>query len=273
MMADRVRTSDGTELVTRYRAASGGAVPWAVVLIVHGLGEHSGRWEHFGCWLSEAGLDVHAYDQRGFGQSGGRRAYVDRWSQLHEDLASRVDAIRSQAPGLPIALYGHSLGGVVALGAVIDGLTSVEMLVLSAPGLDVTIPTWKRAAVRVLDVAWPTREIPNGIDPAVLSRDEGIQARYRSDPLNHHFTTARFGRQGLAEQSRLRASLHRLATPTLVIHSAQDGLVATAASAAFEDHPWATRRLWPGLRHELHNEPEGPQVVADVVAWMRGQVG
>jgi alpha-beta hydrolase superfamily lysophospholipase len=272
MISGRVRADDGTELATRFWPAEGPQPPWAAVVIVHGLGEHAGRWEHVGRWLASEGIDVHAYDQRGFGLSGGRRAWVDRWSQLHEDLGSRVAAVRDAQPGLPLALYGHSLGGVVALGAHLDGRALADMLVLSAPGLDVSIPAWKRWAAVLLDRVRPTTDVANGFDPATLSRDRTIQELYRSDPMNHHFTTAHFARQGILEQERLRKILGRLATPTLVLHSADDRLVATASSEPFEALPAVTRRLYTGLRHELHNEPEGRQVIGDIVAWMRQQV-
>jgi alpha-beta hydrolase superfamily lysophospholipase len=272
MISGRVRAEDGTELATRCWPAEGPHSPWAAVVIVHGLGEHAGRWEHVGRWLASEGIDVHAYDQRGFGLSAGRRAWIDRWAQLHEDLGSRVVAVRDARPDLPLALYGHSLGGVVALGADLDGRAQADMLVLSAPGLDVRIPAWKRWAAVFLDRVRPTMEVANGIDPATLSRDRSVQELYRSDPLNHHFTTAHFARQGILEQERLRRMLGRLTTPTLVLHSADDHLVATASSEPFEALPAVTRRLYSGLRHELHNEPEGRQVTRDIIAWMRQQV-
>src|SRR6476660_4161191 len=113
----RATARDGTELVVRTWLPVG--EPWAVVLLVHGLAEHSGRYEHVGQQLAAAGLDVDAYDQRGFGGSAGRRAFVDRWSQNHDDLEERLAAVRSAAGGRPVGLLGHSLGGLIALGYVL----------------------------------------------------------------------------------------------------------------------------------------------------------
>ena len=119
----RVTRPDGTTLLTRHWALdtvdAGGAwagPPWASVLLVHGLGEHSGRYEHVGEQLARSGLDVSAYDHRGMGGSGGPRGDVDRWSTYHDDLADRLLDVRAHAAGRPVVLYGHSLGGLIVAG-------------------------------------------------------------------------------------------------------------------------------------------------------------
>lgn len=267
--AGRVAAADGTELATRHWAVPDGGRPWATLVLVHGLGEHSGRYEHVGTRLAEAGIDVYAYDQRGFGASGGRRAWVDRWSRFHDDLAERLVAARTAAAGGPVVLYGHSLGGLVALGYALTARAKPDALVLSAPALDADIPAWKRALARILGVAAPTLEVRNALNTSVLSRDPQVGVRYLADPLNHHLTTTRLGLEFLREQARCRAALGGLRVPTLVIHGEADRLVPTAASAPLGDVPAVTRRTYPTLRHEMHNEPEGASVVDDVVGWLR----
>jgi alpha-beta hydrolase superfamily lysophospholipase len=264
---------DGTELLVRRWAALGR--PWASVLIVHGLAEHSGRYEHVGRQLASAGLETEAYDQRGFGGSSGRRAFVDRWSQVHDDLEERLAAVRSAAGGRPVVLFGHSLGGLIALGyAVADPPRPLpDALVLSAPALESTIPLWKQALARALGAVAPTRELGNDLDGAILSRDPSVAERYFADPLCHHASTFRFGAEGFAEQVRVRAALSRLSVPTLVYHGEADGLVPTAASEPLAALPGVIRRTYPGLRHETHNEPEGPTVIAEMIAWLRATVG
>jgi len=249
-------------------------MPWASVLLVHGVAEHSGRYEHVGRQLAAAGLDVHAYDQRGFGGSGGRRAYVERWSQTHDDLEDRLAAVRAWAGHRPVVIYGHSLGALLALGyAVAEPPRPLpDALVLSAPALESTIPGWKRALARVLGTVAPTRELKNDFDGALLSRDPAVGAAYVADPLNQHATTFRFGAAAFAEQARVRAALGRLAVPTLVFHGEDDHLVPTEASAPLAAVPGVLRRTYPLLRHETHNEPEGPRVIADVIAWLRATV-
>jgi alpha-beta hydrolase superfamily lysophospholipase len=264
----RVTAADGTELATRHWAVADGRRPWATLLIVHGLGEHSGRYEHVGARLAEAVIDVYAYDQRGFGASGGRRAWVDRWSRFHDDLAERLAATRAAAAGGPVVLYGHSLGGLVALGYALTD-PKLDALVLSAPALDANVPAWKRVLARVLGVAVPTLEVKNALNTSVLSRDPQVGVRYLADPLNHHLTTTRLGLEFLREQARVRAALSGLRVPTLVIHGEADQLVPTRASAPLGEVPSVTRRTYPALRHEMHNEPEGPAVVDEVIAWLR----
>jgi alpha-beta hydrolase superfamily lysophospholipase len=276
---ERVEARDGTELLVRRWPVSAGAAsrPWASILLVHGLAEHSGRYEHVGRQLAEAGLDVEAYDQRGFGGSGGRRAFVERWTVIHDDLEDRLAAVRARASaaGRPVALFGHSLGGLIVLGyAVADPARPLpDAVVLSAPALDSTVPGWKQAVARVFGRVAPTGELKNELDGTILSRDPTVGERYMADPLNHHATTFRLAAEAIAEQARVRAALDRLSIPTLVYHGEEDRLVPTVASAPLGDLPGVVRRTYPRLRHETHNEPEGPAVIADAIAWLHSTIG
>ena len=264
---------DGLELATRiWQPNAGAGEPWAHVLLVHGLAEHSGRYEHAGRRLAEAGLEVHAYDQRGHGRSGGPRVHVERWSELHEDLDLELARLRESAGSRPVVLYGHSMGALVALGYALSHRPQPDLLVLSAPALEATIPYWKRLMAGAVSRIAPRLRVPNGFDGTLLSRDPGVGERYLIDPLNNHTTTARFGAEGLAEQRRLRSLLHALSLPTLVIHGGEDRLVPPSASAPLAAVPGVTRRVLPGLRHETHNEPEWEAVVDGVVEWLRAQV-
>ena len=265
----RVTARDGTELLVREWAPAGGS--WATVVLVHGIAEHSGRYEHVGTWLAAAGLKVVGFDLRGFGASTGRRAYVERWTEIHDDVADRLAAARASAGGRPVVLWGHSLGGLIALGYCVAATPRPlpDALVLSAPALDSSTPGWQRVLARVLTRLVPTLPVRNAFDGSVLSRDPAVGERYLADPLNHHATTARLGAEALAEQARVRSALDRLSVPTFVYHGEDDRLVPTASSEPLGRVPGVTRRTWPGLRHESHNEPEGEEVVAAAVAWLR----
>jgi len=260
---------DGTELLVRHWAPTG--PPWASVLIVHGIAEHSGRYEDVGAWLAAAGLDVTGYDQRGFGGSGGRRAWVDRWSQNHDDLEDQLAAVRAAADDHPVFVYAHSLGGLIALGYAVANppRPQPDGYVLSAPALNAAIPAWKRAVASVLGRVAPGMAIANAFDGGLLSRDPGVGERYLADPYNQHATTTRFGLEAIREQANVRADLARLSVPTLVIHGEDDRLVPTWASEPLAAVRGVTRRTYPQLRHEMHNEPEGREVIEDVIAWMR----
>jgi acylglycerol lipase len=266
-----VTTGDGTDLLVRHWTASGD--PWASVLLVHGIAEHCGRYEHVGAWLGEAGIDLTGYDQRGFGGSGGRRAWIDRWSDNHDDLEGRLADVRAAAAGRPVFVYGHSLGGLIALGYAVANppRPQPDGYVLSAPALASEIPAWKQALAQVLGRVAPGMKIPNELDGGLLSRDPDVGRRYLADPLNQHVTTTRFGLEAIREQSRVLAAIARLTVPALVIHGAADRLVSPSASEPLADLPGVTRVTYPNLRHELHNEPEGREVIADVVSWLRAE--
>jgi alpha-beta hydrolase superfamily lysophospholipase len=262
----RAAAADGTELRTRHWPAK---EPWASLLLVHGLGEHSGRYEHVGEHLGAAGVDTHAYDQRGQGASDGRRGHIDRWSRYHDDLGERLAAVRAGADGRPVVLYGHSMGGLVAAGYLLSDRPKPDLVVLTAPGLDSTLAGWKKALAALVARVLPTLAIPTGVDPATLSRDPAVGARVTGDDLCVKVSTTRFGSEALAEQSRVRAGARSIGVPALVLHGLDDGLVPPAASEVFEGVDGIERRTYPGLRHELHNEPEGQAILAEVVAWLR----
>jgi len=239
------------------------------VLIVHGLGEHSGRYEHVGDQLAAAGLDVHAFDLRGQGGSGGRRGHVERWSQYHDDVGERLLAVRATADRRPLVLYGHSMGGLVVLGYLLTERHKPDLVVVTAPGLDSTLAGWKKTLAPMLGRIVPTLAVPNGIDGHTLSRDPRVAERVAADPLCAQASTARFGAEALAEQARVRGEYGRLSLPTLVLHGLDDGLVPQTASERLASLPNVERRTYPGLRHELHNEPEGLAILDEVIAWLR----
>ena len=272
--------ADGTDLLVRHwppdEVEAGGAwagQPWASMLLVHGLSEQSGRYEHVGDQFAAAGLDAWAYDQRGNGGSGGRRGDVEQWSQFHDDLAERLAAVRASAGSRPVVLYGHSMGGLVVAGYLMSDRPKPDLVVLGSPGLDSTIPGWKRTLARLLARVTPTLAIPNGIVGSTLSRDPTVGEKAAADPLNVKSSTARFSAAGLAEQVRVREGAPRgFGLPTMVLHGLDDGLVPCQASEAFEGAPGCERRTFPNLRHELHNEPEGPEIIEGVIDWLRARV-
>jgi alpha-beta hydrolase superfamily lysophospholipase len=213
----RAVTTDGTELLTRHWPA---ADPWAAVLIVHGLGEQSGRYEHVGEHFAAAGIDTYAYDHRGNGGSSGRRGDIDRWSRYHGDLEERLAAVREAADGRPVVLYAHSMGGLVAAGYLLSDRPRPDLTVLTAPGLDSTLPGWKKRLAPVLARVVPTLSVPNGVRSETLSRDPEVGQRVKADSSNVRTSTARFGAEALAEQARVRA-----------------------------DPPWPRRRPGPAVRN------------------------
>jgi acylglycerol lipase len=260
--------ADGTALYVRHWQPSGD--PWATVLIVHGIAEHSGRYERTGRLMAEAGLDVHAFDLRGHGLSAGDRVFVRRWDDFLDDVAARLTAIR--VPGRPVVLFGHSMGALIALTYACSDRPAPDLLILSAPPLGASVPAWQRAAAPLLSRVAPHMVLANPIDGALLSRDPGVGTAYFADPLVQPRSTARLGAELFGAMKRGRAGLTRLTVPTLVIHGGADRLVPTKVSEPLAAVPGVERRVLPDLCHETLNEPEGPEIVAALVAWLRHNV-
>ena len=260
--------ADGTPLHVREWVASG--EPWADLLIVHGIGEHSGRYERTGRLLAAAGIHVQAFDLRGHGLSGGRRVYVRRWDDFLDDVEVRLAAIRE--PGRPLVLFGHSMGALIALTYACSDRPAPDLLVLSAPPLQAAVPGWQRVLAPILGRVAPTVVLANPITADQLARDPAVGVAYFADPLVQPRSTARLGAQLFSAMKRANAQLGQLKIPTLVIHGGGDTLVPTAGSEVLAALPGVERRVLPGLHHETLNEPEGPEVVAGIVEWLRAQV-
>lgn len=273
---ETTRTRDGVDLRTIRWPAVGTAR--AHLLLIHGIAEHAGRHAQVASRFASAGIDVHAFDLRGFGASSGRRAYVEHWSQFHDDVEDQLAAIRGEAGAVPVVLYGHSMGGLIALGYVLakPPRRQPDLLVLSAPAIAASVARWKRSLAGVLGRIAPRMEIGNALPPGGLSHDRQVEVAYRADPLNVHRTTTRLGLELFREQTRVQARLaeiQALPLPTYVLHGADDPIVPVSASGSLERRPNVTRRVYPGLRHEMHNEPEAASVVGDTIAWIQRQVG
>lgn len=265
---DTASTFDGLEQFRR-RWRPVGATRAAMVL-VHGIGEHSGRYEHVGAALAGAGVDVSAHDLRGFGRSGGTRGYVDSFDDHLADVEALITDRRSL--DVPVILMGHSLGGLISVSYLLSTRPQPDLAVLSAPALAAELPGWQRATAPVLGSIIPKLRIPADFDGSVLSRDPEVQRAYEEDPLRVASTTARLGRELLSAMSRANDRLDRLEVPTYVFHGSDDTLVPPSASAPLEVLPNVTRRLWPGLRHECLNEPERNEVLAEIITWLDAQI-
>lgn len=238
--------------------------PWANVLIVHGLGEHSGRYERTGGLMAEAGLAVTSFDLVGFGASGGKRGHIDTWTTYLDQVQGHLE---SQAR--PLVLLGHSMGGAIALEYALSERPQADLLVLSAPALGGGA-AWQRKLAPIAAKALPGIAVPNALKGEQLSRDPAVGAAYFADPLVLLKSTTRLGAELFASMDRSTAALHSLNLRTLVLHGGLDTIVPPTSTVALE--AVAERRLLPKLRHEILNEPEGPEVVAQIVAWIKENV-
>ncbi|MEM1332601.1 MAG: lysophospholipase, partial [Actinomycetota bacterium] len=237
---------------------------------VHGIGEHTGRYEHVGAAFAAAGIDVLAHDQRGFGLTEGRRAFVTDIDEFLDDVEALLGERRTL--DVPVILMGHSLGGLVATAHLVSDRPQPDLAVLSSPALDAVAPAWQRTAAPVLGRVVPKLHIRADFDGSVLSRDPDVQRAYEADPLRVDGSTAALGRAILRSMATTGERLERLRVPTYVLHGDEDTLVPPSASEPLASLPGVTRRVWPGLRHECLNEPEQDEVIGEIVGWIDGQL-
>jgi acylglycerol lipase len=222
--------------------------------------------------MADAGLAVEAVDLRGAGGSAGRRAHVDRWADYLDDVEWRLGAIRAAATRRPAVLLGHSLGGLVCFDYATTGRSLPDLLILSSPAVGSSIPGWKKTLARTFDGVAPTLRVPNALTGDQLSRDPAVGVAYFGDPLVETSSTLRLGAESFRAQDRVHETAARLSIPTLVTHGGGDPIVPVATSEFLAAIPGVTRRVYPDLHHETLNEPEGPGIVADMLAWIRAQV-
>jgi len=247
----------------------------AVVVLVHGIHEHSARYTHVGARLAAAGFAVYAADHRGHGRSDGRRANIERMALLQQDLRSFVRFAAGRHPG-PLFMVGHSLGGLIALMYATDGETTegaLDGLVLSGPAVLATAGSAlaKRLAP-VLSALVPDLGVASIDAEDKISRDPDVVRSYRDDPLVHRGKIkARTGAEILAVMQGLPARLRRLSVPLLVLHGTDDQICPLAGSVMVHEAASSTDktlRRYPGLYHEVFNEPEREQILTDLISWL-----
>lgn len=249
-----------------------------VLLVVHGFGEHSGRYDELGAWFAARGCAVHALDHRGHGRSGGPRTHVDRFDQLLDDLSTFHALVRDEHPGSPVTLLGHSMGGLIALAYLAERRPVVSGAIVSGPALapDRAVPRSRILLARALRRVAPKLALAAGLDLTGLSRDEDVLRRYLADPLVVRTMTASLGAELLAAGAIVRTRASAIATPVLLMHGKQDTLCPVAATEEFAAQLTAAGsalRVYPELRHEIFNEPEREQVFADAWRWIEETLG
>ncbi|MED5621504.1 alpha/beta hydrolase [Ideonella sp. BN130291] len=276
-----LQTDDGLPLHLRQWAPAG-SVARGTVLIVHGLGEHIGRYEHVAAALTADGWQVAGYDQRGHGASGGPRGSIARPDDLLRDLARVIDLLRGQGAG-PLVLLGHSMGGLVAGRFVAEGQNAraadwyrpVDALVMSSPALDPGMRAWQKALLAVAEPLFPGLAAGNGLNAGWISRDPKVVAAYKADPLVHDRIVPRLARFIVDAGQLVRERAPHWALPTLLLYAGADRCVAPAGSAAFAAAAPAAvveNHCYAALFHEIFNEPEQAQVLQRLADWLDRRV-
>jgi acylglycerol lipase len=245
----------------------------AVVVIAHGLGEHSGRYAELAQRLVAQRHAVYALDHRGHGRSPGRRANIERFSYLVTDLATFAGRAARQHPGSPSVLLGHSMGGAIATAAALKIQDTLRGLVLSGPALasGEIVSGFKARLVRALSSLAPNAGALK-LPPEAVSRDPEVVRAYEQDPLVHHAAVpARTVAELLEAMAAFPQSVLKLRLPLLVQHGIADSLVPVEpCRPIFQSIPSRdkTLKFYEGLYHEVYNEPERDQVISDLEAWL-----
>jgi len=249
----------------------------AVICLVHGLGEHCGRYEHVAAALTQAGYVFIAFDLRGHGKSGGTRGYIPDYTALMDDIACSLDEAERRYPGKPRFLYGHSLGGNLALNYVLRRRPQLVGVIATGPALRTgfTPPGWKVLMGKALYRYWPGMVMANGLERKALSRDADVVDRYNQDALVHDRVSAQLGIDILLSGEWALAHAAEFPLPLLLMHGSADRLTSPEASREFAARAGAVCKLilWDGFYHEIHNEPEQVEVFTTMVSWLDDRMG
>jgi lysophospholipase len=236
------------------------AQPRGILVISHGLGEHSGRYQNLLEALAGKGISIYASDHRGSGMSGGIRGHVDDFGKFHRDLKHLIDAVVQKAhPGVPILLLGHSLGGLIAQLYALNYPADLTGLILSAPALmpSVAVPVWKKTLGRLVSKLFPRLTVSNEIDPNHISTEKAVVQAYLDDPLVHDRISTKFYQEYLNAAAEAIRRAGELSMPLLLIHGTADKMVSVKSSrhiyqqAVSQDK---TIEIFDGLFHETMNE-------------------
>jgi alpha-beta hydrolase superfamily lysophospholipase len=262
-------SSDGLQLYYRERILPDAM---AHILLVHGLGEHYGRYRDTEAFLAERGIGLSMMDLRGHGQSEGKRVFTPTFEHYLDDLDRLSAHVAAHAERL--FLVGHSLGGVIAIRYAETRRPAFRGLITSGAALKSTIQPPKPvfAALQQINKLYPATPVPGLVKPERLSRDAKVVARYKRDPLVPKHMTTQFGLVVLDACDVALSEANRVALPTLVMHGGSDSVASPAGSEAFfcglevADKSIA---IYPALYHEIFNEPERESVLSDLTQWIR----
>lgn len=270
-------TPDGTALHVSDWHADRAVAGRRGVLILHGIGEHSGRYAHVAHFFAECGYDVRSYDHRGHGRSAGSRGDTPDEEAIVRDAAFVLQEFAGHFDTPPL-LLGHSMGGLfaawLATRFAAARSTSISGLILSSPALSISLSAPQKILLRTLNALAPGLAIKNGLQTRYLSHDPAVVEAYCNDPLVHPKITARLLRSMLAGVDFAQTHANALAVPTLLLVAGEDKLVDARGSDAFFERlrpGVGTIHHYPGFYHEIFNETGAAQVFADVRAWLGDQ--
>lgn len=263
--------SDGNKMF--FQSWSPAGMPEMVIALVHGLGEHSGRYQHWAKKFCEESFAFAAFDLRGHGLSEGKRGNIPSMEVASGDIGLFLDKVEVIFPGIPVVLYGHSLGGNLAVNYVLSKNIKLAALVMTSPWLQLSnpVPKYKLILAHLAGSLMPSFIQPSGLDPDYLSRDQKVVQKYQSDPLVHDRISAGLYLSGTHGSEKAISLAGNITIPVLIMHGTADNLTSPEGSKRFSENSGenATLKLWDDFYHELHNEPEKNDVFSYIAVWLR----
>lgn len=251
--------------------------PRAVIVLAHGLGEHARRYDHVAQRFGEAGFITYALDHRGHGRSGGKRMLVRNITEFTADVDTLVGLAKRDNPGLKCVVLGHSMGGGIVFAYAVERPDDYDLVVLSAPAVaaqEIVSPVVALAA-KVVGTVLPGLPVQE-LDFTLISRDPEVVRAYNDDPLVYHGRVpAGIGKALLGVGETMPRRAPALTAPLLVVHGTGDGLVPITGSRRLVECVGSTDvqfKEYPGLYHEVFNEPERDEVLHDVVSWITARL-
>jgi len=264
------QTRDGLDIFARGWEPE--QAPKAVVYLVHGLGEHSGRYAHVAEALGNAGYVLFGFDLRGHGRSDGRRGHAPSLEAYLQDINQLIEQARARYPALPMFLYGHSLGGILALNYVLRRKPALEGVIVTAPAMHSGLEEQpaKVLLAKILGVLLPNAAVATGLDPYTVSHDPNVVQAYIHDPLVHYKATLGWGRMMLAVNRWTLEHAAEFPLPLLLMQGKEDVIAYPSSSIEFAAplKERCTLVLWEGMFHEIHNEPVKNEVFVTMIGWM-----
>lgn len=246
--------------------------PKAVICLVHGLGEHTARYAHVAEAFGRDGYAMFGFDLRGHGRSEGPRGHFPSIEAVMQDIDQLFEEARKRYPGLPLLLYGHSLGGILVLHYALKRKPNVKGVIATSPGLHTALENQpaKLLAAKILGAIIPAVSLPSGLDSNAISRSRNIVDVYNNDPLVHDKVSLGFGRTMLGVTKWTLEHAGEFSLPLLLMHGKADRIAFPSSSiefaAALKDK--STLFLWDDAFHELHHEPERVEVFKTILIWM-----
>jgi alpha-beta hydrolase superfamily lysophospholipase len=266
--------ADGLRLRARLWAPA--APPRALLLLTHGMGEHSSRYVHVAGALTAAGYALAAHDLRGHGRSEGPRGHTPNYAQTLDDIQLVYDWAAGQFPSLQRFLYGHSLGGQLTLSFALDRQPEAAGVIASAPWLRLKPPppASKAIAGRLINSVWPAFTYDTELGPVPMSHDADHLNSFPELDLTHTRISVRLGVGALDHGLELLRRAPEFERPLLILHGEADLTMDPAGSREFYERAGSadkTFKLYPGFYHEVHNEIERARVLADIVDWLNAR--